>query len=81
MQAKKYGISRHAAALRWTTWHSKLDAAGGDAVIIGASTTEQLAENLDILEQGPLPKGLVEIMDKLWDEVRMVEEGPPFSLV
>lgn len=81
MQAKQYGISGHAAALRWTTWHSKLDAACGDAVIIGASKIEQLEENLDILEQGPLPEGLVEIMGKMWEDVKALEKGPRFSFV
>lgn len=81
MQAKKYGISGHAAALRWTTWHSKLDAACGDAVIIGASRLEQLEENLNILEQGPLPEGLVSIINKMWEDVKSLEKGPRFSFV
>ncbi|KAJ9655373.1 hypothetical protein H2198_005747 [Neophaeococcomyces mojaviensis] len=80
-QAKQYGISGHAAALRWTTWHSQLDAACGDAVIIGASKIEQLEENLNILEQGPLPEGLVKVMDKMWDQVKQLEKGPRFSFV
>ena len=79
--ARQYGITGHAAALRWTTWHSKLDAASGDAVIIGASKIEQLEENLDILEQGPLPEALVEVMNKMWDDVKALEKGPRFSFV
>ena len=81
MQAKKYGISGHAAALRWTTWHSRLAAEAGDAVIIGASKIEQLEENLDILEQGPLPDELVVLMNRIWLEVREMEKGPRFSFV
>jgi len=80
-QARRYGISGHAAALRWTTWHSNLDAACGDAVIIGASRIEQLEENLDILEQGPLPEALVQVMDSVWDDVKQMEKGPRFSFV
>lgn len=81
MQAKRYGISGHAAALRWTTWHSQLAAEEGDAVIIGASRLNQLEENLDILEQGPLPQGLVKVMDQMWDDVKALDKGPRFSFV
>jgi len=81
MQARKYGISGHAAALRWTTWHSQLAAENGDAVIVGASKLEQLEENLNILEQGPLPEALVNIMNKMWDDVKAFEKGPRFSFV
>ena len=80
-QARKYGISGHAAALRWTTWHSQLGAEYGDAVIIGASKLSQLKENMDILEQGPLPEALVETLNGVWDDVRALEKGPRFSFV
>ncbi|KIW69448.1 hypothetical protein PV04_05325 [Phialophora macrospora] len=80
-QARKYGISGHAAALRWTTWHSQLGAEYGDAVIIGASKLSQLKENMDILEQGPLPEPLVETLNGVWEDVRALEKGPRFSFV
>ncbi|KAK5205467.1 hypothetical protein LTR72_007024 [Exophiala xenobiotica] len=80
-QAQKYGISGHAAALRWTTWHSQLGAEYGDAVIVGASKLSQLKENMDILEQGPLPESLVETMNGVWEDVRSFEKGPRFSFV
>lgn len=81
VQARKYGISGHAAALRWTTWHSHLAAENGDAVIVGASNLGQLEENLNILEQGPLPEPLVEVMNKMWLDVKAFEKGPRFSFV
>lgn len=81
VQARRYGISGHAAALRWTTWHSQLAAEHGDAVIVGASRLGQLEENLDILEQGPLPEPLVKVLDKVWDDVRVLDKGPRFSFV
>jgi len=80
-QARKYGISGHAAALRWTTWHSQLGAEYGDAVIVGASKLSQLKENMDILEQGPLPEPLVETLNGVWEDVRALEKGPRFSFV
>jgi len=80
-QAKRFGISGHAAALRWTTWHSHLAAENGDAVIVGASTLAQLEENLNILEQGPLPEALVEVMEGVWEDVKSLDKGPRFSFV
>ena len=80
-QAARYGITGHAAALRWTTWHSELGAEYGDSVIIGASKIGQLSENLDILEQGPLPEPLVETINGVWEDVKSFEKGPRFSFV
>jgi len=80
-QAKKYGISGHAAALRWTTWHSHLAAENGDAVLVGASNLAQLEENLNILEQGPLPEALIKTMDGVWEDVKAFDKGPRFSFV
>jgi aflatoxin B1 aldehyde reductase len=74
-----YGISGHAAALRWTVWHSDLQAEKGDAVIIGASTQGQLEENLNILEQGPLPDSLLHVLERVWDDVKDLDQGPRFS--
>lgn len=80
-RAARYGITGHAAALRWTTWHSELGAEYGDSVIIGASKLAQLTENLDILEQGPLPEPLVETINGVWEDVKNFEKGPRFSFV
>ncbi|KAG6364284.1 hypothetical protein INS49_005884 [Diaporthe citri] len=67
--AAKHGINGHAAALRWTTYHGVLDRAKGDAVIIGASSTAQLATNLDIIDQGPLPQEVVEVLDGVYGQL------------
>ncbi|KKY32050.1 putative aldo keto [Diaporthe ampelina] len=67
--AAKHGINGHAAALRWTTYHSVLDRAKGDAVIIGASSTAQLATNLDVIDQGPLPEDLVKVLDGVYGQL------------
>ncbi|KAL1953704.1 hypothetical protein VTO42DRAFT_2339 [Malbranchea cinnamomea] len=61
---KAEGIAGHAAALRWTIYHSQLQK--GDAVIIAASNVEQLKENIDAAEAGPLPQPLVELLDDLF---------------
>ena len=53
--ASGHGISPHAAALRWTLFHSILDGLYGDGVTFGMSKIEQLHQTLDAIEAGPLP--------------------------
>lgn len=67
--AGKHSISGHAAALRWTVYHSALDAKYGDSIIIGASTIDQVHSNLDIAEAGPLPDDVAVAFDALYKEV------------
>ena len=58
--AAENGIGGHAAAVRWTAFHSILDGAAGDGVIFAVSKMEQLHGTLDALEAGPLPAQLAE---------------------
>jgi len=67
--AAEHGIGGHAAALRWTVYHSKLAADFGDAVIIGASSPVQLNSNMDMVEAGPLPQAVVDAFEQLHKEV------------
>ncbi|XP_029434757.1 LOW QUALITY PROTEIN: aflatoxin B1 aldehyde reductase member 2 [Rhinatrema bivittatum] len=62
--AKKPSLT--AAALRWMYHHSKLQGMSGDAVIVGMSSMEQLLQNLDAAEEGPLLPAVVEAFDKAW---------------
>ncbi|KAM6241084.1 aflatoxin B1 aldehyde reductase member 2 isoform 2-T2 [Porphyrio hochstetteri] len=55
------------AALRWLYNHSKLQGGLGDAVIIGMSNLEQLEQNLNYSEEGPLLPAVVEAFDKAWN--------------
>ena len=61
----RHGITLAAAAIRWVVFHSALRREHGDAVILGASSTEQLAANAECAAGGPLPADLVEYMDGL----------------
>ena len=45
------GISVVEAAFRWMTKNSALDATAGDGVLIGASSNEQLKQNIKFLEK------------------------------
>ncbi|KAI3323570.1 Aldo/keto reductase [Xylariaceae sp. AK1471] len=67
--AQKHGISGHAAAVRWTAFHSILDGQYGDAVIFAASKMEQLHNTLDALEAGPLPSELAEAIAAVYATV------------
>lgn len=58
------------AALRWVNHHSLLKAEAGDAIIVGASSADQLKENLTSLEKGPLPEELLRAFDEGWDIVK-----------
>ena len=73
---EKHGLSMIETALRWTVHHSKLKIKdGNDGVIIGISSVEQLENNLDNLEKGPLPDEVVQAMDEAW-QVSKVDSVP-----
>lgn len=74
--AKKHGIEGHAVALRWALHHSYLSKKYGDAIIIGASKIEQLEQNLQVCDAGPLPKDLVETIESVWPSVK---ENAPWA--
>lgn len=52
--------------------HSKLDAKNGDTVIIGASSTKHLEDNLRDFEKGPLPEDVVVALDEAWGKTKGV---------
>ena len=64
------GISMTGAALAWMNHHSGLDAAAGDAVILGASTREQLAANLDGCRAAPLDDAVAAALEAAWETCR-----------
>ena len=68
--AVKHGLTEAECALRWMTRHSMLKKEFGDAVIIGASNTKHLEENLVDLEKGPLPEDIVQALDAGWEKTR-----------
>lgn len=59
-------ISMVEAAYRWLGYHSKLDSARGDAIIIGASRLSQLEQNITAVEKGALPDEIVQAFEKAW---------------
>lgn len=70
--AEKHGLSGHAVALRWVLHHSALSRGRGDGMIVGARTLEQLKDNLDACDAGPLPQDLFDVVDDIWPDVEPV---------
>jgi aflatoxin B1 aldehyde reductase len=62
------------AAIRWTQYHSAVDAAHGDAVLAGVSRIEQLAPIMQASQRGPLPGPVVDAFDTANDIIRMKSE-------
>lgn len=73
--AEAHNLTLAEVALRWMTHHSKLDKAHADAILIGASSTTHLEQNMIDLEKGPLPQ---DVCEKLDEAANMVK---PLSLV
>ena len=67
---KKHGLTEVECALRWLAYHSYLCVTSGDAIIVGASSGNQLEENLKALEKGPLPSSVVDALDKAWERTK-----------
>ncbi|KAI0542590.1 NADP-dependent oxidoreductase domain-containing protein, partial [Xylaria digitata] len=67
--AEEAGIPPLEVAMRWLVHHSALRGGGdtgGDGVVIGFSKLEQLRENLDSLNKGPLTQDLLDALDQAW---------------
>lgn len=62
--------TRAALAYRWLKHHSMLHPKHGDAILMGASTVEQVAQTLQCLDDGPLPAEVVQVIDKIWERVK-----------
>ena len=68
---KKLDIPVVNAALGWMLHHSPLATGHADhAVILGASSVEQLDQNLAACQQGALPQELIDVIDDTWEMCR-----------
>ncbi|KAK7206180.1 NADP-dependent oxidoreductase domain-containing protein [Myxozyma melibiosi] len=65
---EKHGISNNEIALRWLRNHSQLGK--GDAILVGYSKIDQLKQNLEYLEGGPLPEEIVQAIDSIWETIK-----------
>lgn len=62
----KEGIPMVEAAYRWLINHSYLDTCK-DAIILGASRLEQMEQNLNATDRGPLPDKILRTFDQAWN--------------
>ena len=67
---EKEGITTVEATYRWLAHHSMLRADRGDAVIIGASKLNHLAQNLETMKAGPLGGDMLEAFERAWKTTR-----------
>lgn len=68
--AKDEGISRAELAYRWVKYNSPLKSENGDAIIIGASSAQQLKETLSSINKGPLSDKAVKAIDAVWNTIK-----------
>lgn len=68
--AEKHNLTLAEIALRYIMHHSLLKREHGDAVIIGASSTRHLEQNLNDFEKGPLAREVVQAVDRAWEIVK-----------
>ena len=64
------GISLTEASIRWISHHSGLGME--DVLILEATKTGQLEENVKEIEKGPLAEDVVELSEKTWEKVEEV---------
>jgi aflatoxin B1 aldehyde reductase len=65
---KAHNLTLLETAFRWMVHHSGLNIkdGGDDGIIIGISSEQQLVQNLDDIEKGPLPEEVLEALDEAW---------------
>lgn len=68
--SSEFGISKAELAYRWVAYNSVLREENGDAIIIGASTLDQLNETIKGLRNGALPEAAVRQIASVWDLIK-----------
>lgn len=63
---KKENVLPVEAAFRWLFNHSLLDGKFGDKVIVGASSLNQLEQNISFINKGELPVEIIEALNDAW---------------
>ena len=66
------GLSLSEVSMRWLAYHSMLREE--DGIIIGGSKFFQIQQNVRDVAKGPLDKGVMEMVENLWEHVK--DEAP-----
>ncbi len=69
-KCREHNIEPVEAAYRWLAFHSLLNVQNNDGIVVGASSIEQLNQNIEALEKGRLPQEIIEEFDKAWTEAK-----------
>jgi len=64
--SEKHDINITEAAYRWLAYHSMLNPERSDGIIIGASSSAQLTQNISYVNKGGLPDEVVEAIEDAW---------------
>jgi len=64
------GLKPVAVAMSWLINHSRMDAARGDGIILGASSLDHLRQNMAACEQAPLDASILDILDRGWEIIK-----------
>lgn len=67
--AKEEGCTPADLAYRWVKYNSPLKPEQGDAIIIGASSADQLRQTLGSINGGPLSDKAVKSIDEMWKKI------------
>jgi aflatoxin B1 aldehyde reductase len=67
---REQGVPLVRAAYGWLMHHSGLSAAAGDGLILGASSLMQLEQNLEAMQQPPLPAPIVQAFEIAWEAAK-----------
>ncbi|KAJ8606891.1 hypothetical protein MRB53_040644 [Persea americana] len=70
--AEEEGVPRAELAYRWVKYNSSLKPEFGDALIIGASSIEQLKQTLEAIKKGPLSDKATKRIDHFWQSIKHV---------
>ena len=63
---EKHEINITEAAYRWLAYHSMLSPQRDDGIIIGASSSQQLVQNISYVNRGVLPDDIVKAIEGAW---------------
>lgn len=77
-ECKKAGVELKEATLRYMAHHSALGPE--DGLILGASSQQQMEENLVACEHGPLPENVVAAFERLWTEFKEGGHALPYCV-
>jgi len=68
--AEKQGCSKAELAYRWVAFNSPLKEEYGDAIIVGASSLQQLEQTVNGVKNGPLKEEVCGLIDKIWEKIK-----------